>query len=92
MATLIHKIEINFFFNPLTTTVSKYIDLGYTLVYCLSATHTCKLNRHKTTPDSSTNVHMYINPFATEYMPILTSHNWELECIPIVQHRYTSKY
>ena len=82
MVTLIHKIEINFNFNPFTTTVPIYIGFRHTLLYCLSATHTCKLNTHKRTPNSFTNVHMYINPFTTEYMPVKLSHSWELEYIP----------
>ena len=86
MVTLIHKIEINFNFNPFTTTVLMYIGLRHTLVYCLSVTHTCKFNTHKRTPHSSTNVHMYINPFTTEYMPIHVGHSWELKCISIECH------
>ena len=65
-------------FNPFTTTVPMYISLSISILSQCNPLMTLKR-----TPDSSTNVHMYINPFTTEYIPVYINHSWELECISI---------
>ena len=87
---MVTLIQIYFSFHYYSTDIYRPQII---LLCCLSATHTHKLNTHKRTSDSFTNVHMYINPFTTVYMPIQIDYSWELECTPMQYHiHYTFKY